>query len=350
MYLLSIDEIQAGMMLARDIVGLDTVFLSKGTILSEGHILGIRRLSISDVYVVTNNTPDEDDNNSLPIFKADEKLNNVYKEGIDTFKNMYETIGLGNSIEVQVVQKNILPLVKEFLTSNNIMGKLRQVIINDDYIYKHSLNVCIISTIIGKWLNFSSSELEKLSIAAMLHDIGKSKIPASILNKPGKLSAAEFDIMKKHTTEGYNIIKNSKGISYESCLGVLQHHERVDGSGYPLSLKQDKIHEFAKIISVADIFDAMTSERVYKEKVCPFKVAELITQNSFGSLDPYITYVFLHNLAHYYVGNIVKLNSGEIGEIVLLNKQVPTRPLVRVENKYIDLMRQLDYEIIELIA
>ncbi|KXG74223.1 HD-GYP domain-containing protein [Thermotalea metallivorans] len=352
MRLVRTQDLQEGMILAEDIAGkYDIVFLTGGTVLSDRHIESLKKLDISYIYVMekTEEAVQEKERHSSVII-VDRQFNKEYVQTIDQFKNMYQQIGLGNKIEHEVVGKFVMPLLKEVVKSNNILGRLRQVESTDAYTFRHSMNVGILSAMIGKWLHYGEKDLENLTIAAMFHDIGKSKIPEEIINKPTVLTEEEFEIVKKHTTYGYEILKTTVGISFDICCGVLQHHERMDGSGYPLGIKGDKIHEFAKIIAVADVFDAMTSQRMYRSKESPFKVAEYIAENSFGILDPFIVGTFLENISRYYVGNIVKLNSGEVGEIVLLNKQMPTRPLVKVNDKFIDLLTNSQYEIVEVIA
>lgn len=356
-----INSLCEGMILGEDIIGkYDIVLLTSGTILTNKHIGSIRKIHLPFVYVIESEGSDIEDSEMKtidPTFKTapavvivDRKLNIEYHESMKSFKNIYENLGLGEKIEKEVVDKSVAPLMTEVLKHNNVLGRLRQIDTEDAYTIKHSMNVSILSTMIGKWLNYSTEELNKLATAALLHDVGKAKIPIEILNKPGALTAEEFEIMKKHTSYGYEMIKDSDGIDYDICCGVLQHHERMDGSGYPFGLKGDRIHEFAKIIAIADIFDAMTSNRVYKDKQSPFKVSELLAESSFATLDPYISNIFLMNISKYYVGNIVKLSSGEIGEIVLINQQSPTRPLVKTDNGFVDLLKETQIEILDVIA
>lgn len=240
-------------------------------------------------------------------------------------------------------------IIDEITHSNNILGRLRQIEQSDDYTFQHSLNVCMLSAMLGKWLGYTDVELKQLTISGLFHDIGKLKISKDIIEKPSKLNEMEFNIVKKHTVYGYNILRETVGISQSVAFGALQHHEREDGSGYPLRLKSNKIHEFGKIIAICDIFDAMTSKRIYKDKESPFRVAELIAENRFGVLDARISTVFLNNISKFYIGNVVMLSNGVIGEIVYVNKNIPTRPVIKVENNFIDLMKEKDIEIIDII-
>ncbi|QZY56357.1 HD-GYP domain-containing protein [Crassaminicella profunda] len=351
MKVINVQDLKEGMILAQDIIGKsDLLFLTRGTKLIDEHIQRIQNMDIIYVYIGEQDEIKGQKSLSKFSIKIDKKLNEQYNKSLVSFKTVYEEVSLGKKLESEIIQESVSPLIEEVMTDNNILARLRSMEIVDDYTYKHSINVCILSTMIGKWLNYSEDDLNKLAIAGMLHDIGKSRIPKEILNKPGKLSINECQIMKGHATLGYEMLQEQDEISFDICCGALQHHERMDGKGYPLGVKGEKIHEFARIIAVADIFDAMTSERVYKNKESPFKVAELIAQDRFGALDPYITNQFLWNISKFYVGNIVKLNTGDIGEIVLINKQMPTRPLVKIGNEFIDLNKHPQYEILEVMG
>jgi putative nucleotidyltransferase with HDIG domain len=330
----------------------DLVFLTSGTVLNDRHIENLKKLDLYHVYVMEKlNEVDSDQPLQTPsIIIIDKQLTKEYAQSMDQFKNAYQSVGLGKKIEREIIEKSVLPLMKAVVKSNNVLGKLRQIESNDTYTYRHSMNVGILASMVGKWLNYSEKDLQNLTTAAMLHDIGKSKISEEIINKPGALTSEEYELVKKHSNLGYDILKESEGMTFDILCGVLQHHERMDGSGYPLGIKGNRIHEFAKIIAVVDVFDAMTSHRIYRSKVSPFKVAEYIVENSYDTLDPYIANTFLENISKYYVGNIVKLNNGEVGEIVLVNKQAPTRPLVKVNDKFVDLLKNQDYEIVDVIA
>jgi len=351
MRLLSVDQLEEGMIIGEDIIGnYGIMFLMKGTILTARYIQGIKRLGLDYVYVLESQRDsgsESGEKNQVVI--ASMKLNKAYNKALDRFKSVYQNVGMSNEIEIQKVQEAISPMLQEIISHQNILGRLRQIDIEDAYTYKHSVDVCMLSVMIGKWLNLTPEMLNHLAVSALLHDIGKSKIPLEILNKPGKLTAEEFELVKKHTIFGYEMIKNSTEIP-EIAYGILQHHERMDGTGYPYGLKGEDIHLFGRIIAVADIFDTMTSERVYKKKESPFKTAELLGDNRFGELDPYICSVFLDNISKFYVGNIVRLNTGEIGEVILVHKNIPTRPLIRIGEKFIDLSQQYEYEIMEIIV
>lgn len=345
MKLFQVDELRDGMILAEDIFGrFGSLYSASGTILTNKAIEGLKTIDVKYVYVV------DDVENYEKVVIVDNNLSLEYQNTIDSFKSAFLNVKVGKKIIVKELDYSLSPLVEDIIKSNNILGRLRQIEVNDEYTYKHSINVSLIATMISKWMGFSDGDLYDIALAGLLHDIGKSQVPNEILNKPDKLSYDEYEIMKKHTEYGYEILKNTSDINENVTLGALEHHERLDGKGYPLALHGDRIHIYAKIIAVADIYDAMTSKRVYKNKVSPFKVAELIFQDSFGILDPIIANTFLKNIFTFYVGNIIKLNDDQIGTVILVNKNNPTRPLVKTPTGFIDLSKNYDYEIIDVIA
>jgi len=234
-------------------------------------------------------------------------------------------------------------------TNTNFMNLLNRVQDKNPYMFSHPVNVAVVSFVIGKWMDLKDSDLSQLVYAGMLHDIGKAKIRDSILNKPGKLTEKEMETIKVHPVEGYKILANSNAFKLEVLVGVLFHHERQDGTGYPQGLKGEKIHLFARIIAIADIFDAMTSTKSYNMKSSPFKVVEEIELNSFGSLDPRICQVFLRNVINFYPRSTVRLNNKLVGEIVYINQGEPTRPIIHCGNEYFNLMNERNLEIEEMI-
>lgn len=231
----------------------------------------------------------------------------------------------------------------------DLIRSMNQIRSSDEYLYTHSMNVAMLSMLIGKWLKYEDKKLQALVQAALLHDIGKIKVPLEILNKPGKLTDAEYEEMKKHSEYGYRMLEEKGNISMDICLAVLMHHEREDGSGYPIGAKSNRIHDFAKIIAVADIYDAMTSERVYKERESPFEVFELMEEKTIGQLSVEVVLTFLNNIASYYIGDLVMLSNGETGEIIHINPRHVSKSIIKAKEKYLDLSVEKDIKIKYLI-
>ncbi|HHV09316.1 MAG TPA: HD-GYP domain-containing protein [Clostridiales bacterium] len=217
----------------------------------------------------------------------------------------------------------------------------------DDATYIHSLNVAIICNIIGRWLHFSKKDLEVITLCGLLHDIGKLTIPSQIITKPSKLTSEEFSTVKTHTTRGYQILK-SCSLDPRIKHAALMHHERCDGTGYPYGFYSDQIDPFAKLVSIADVYDAMTCARVYRGPLCPFEVIHLFETEGYTKYDPKYIITFLEGIVQTYIHNTVQLNNGMVGEIILINKLELSRPTIKIGDDYINLMKHRDLQIVSL--
>lgn len=227
--------------------------------------------------------------------------------------------------------RDIVQMILEDISENkNAMMMLSTISITDFYLFQHSLNVSIYTTMLGMASGMPKEELTMLGMGAMLHDIGKTKIPLSILNKPGPLTPDEMNIMKEHTTIGFQLLKDEPNIPLLVAHCALQHHERLNGSGYPRRLQDEEIHEYAKWIALVDAYDAMTSRRVYKKAMLPHQAVELLYTQAGTLFDREKIEAFRNRFALYPLGVTVELHTGEIGIVVDINSSTPQRPIVRV--------------------
>jgi HD-GYP domain-containing protein (c-di-GMP phosphodiesterase class II) len=355
MKLIAVDQIEEGMILAEDVLSDEgSVYLNAGIVLKSRHKVLLDNLQIMFVYVHEPKiNPRVDlliETQKHKVHPQDKALQQSFKKTIEAYKKVYASVTLGNTLVLNEVKSELEPLVSKVLENNDLLGTIRKIEIFDDYTYRHSLNVSMMVAMVGKWLNLPENEVYELSIAGLLHDIGKCKVPSMILNKPSKLNAEEFEIMKTHALLSYSIISESQPINENILRGVLEHHERVDGSGYPYGLTKDKIHLYARIIAVADMFDAMTSDRVYRGKLSPYTVADELLRAAYSHLDIEIVSIFVQNISRFFVGNEVELNTGEIGEVVLINKTAVTRPLIRLSHGFVDLSARYDLEISKVLG
>ena len=219
----------------------------------------------------------------------------------------------------------------------------------DDTVYAHSINVALISRAIGKWLKLPKSELNELTIAGMLHDIGKAEIPSEILNKTGKLTDEEFELIKSHALKGSKLLKKA-GFNSDIQFAALQHHERSDGSGYPRGLEADEISDFASIIAIADVYDAMTSARSYRTPKCAFQVIAAFEEDGLQKYNTKYILTFLERIANAYQNSKVILSDGRSGKIVYINKSRLSRPIVQVDgDEMVDLSRETDITITSIL-
>ncbi len=199
--------------------------------------------------------------------------------------------------------------------------------VSDEYTFKHSVDVATMAMIIGKKYGLTDKEIHKLGVAGLLHDVGKSRIPSELLNKPGALTDREYELMKQHSLLGFEILKKRNAFSDEILRGVLQHHEKMNGKGYPLGVKADKIHKYARIISVADVYDALVTERSYKKAFSQRDAVEIIMTMT-ADLDIEVMKSFLESVILYPVDSIVELSNGEKAKVVENSTESILRPKV----------------------
>lgn len=254
-------------------------------------------------------------------------------------REIFDEIRETGKVPLEDLRVNVVPIIHKIADETHVTNLLSSLQTKDDYTFRHNIAVSAIASLIGKWMGLNHKELLQLSTAALLHDIGKIYIPQEILNKPGKLTEQEYAIMKNHTIFGYEIIKNSVGTNHRQALVALQHHERMDGSGYPFGITKNKIDIFSRIVAVADVFHAMTSRRVYRNESPFYEVLIQLDKDRFGALDPLITRLFIENIMTSLIGNTVVLTDGSKGRILLIPRNNPVHPLIQVGENYIDLSK-----------
>lgn len=277
-------------------------------------------------------------------------FNKKYTENITDIKGQLNDVITSNTkINPSELIKGVSSILSEFNNSLQLFDMLHSMRQFDDLTYVHGINVALIASIIGKWMHFSNEDIHVLTLAGLLHDIGKLLIPPEILNKPGKLSSNEFEIMKNHVNLGYEQIKD-QSLDMRIKEACLLHHENCDGSGYPFHLTSERIPPTAKIISIADVYDAMTSQRVYRGSICPFHVIDLMTADAYKKFDPTYLLPFLKNVVSSYINNNVKLSNNEVGKVILINDNAPSRPIVQCSNdRFIDLSKEKDIQITAIL-
>lgn len=220
-------------------------------------------------------------------------------------------------------------ITDELSTQGEISVNLVSLRTISDYTYKHSVNVAVLSVLTGIGLGLKKSMLKELAAAGLLHDIGKISIPPETMEKAGPLTEEEYALIKQHTELGYEAIKNNITISSKTKMGVFMHHENINGSGYPMGISGDQIYMFAKIIHIADVYDALTSERCYKKAQSPGDAVEFLMKNSGTMFQPEYVKAFITYIPVYPKGRNVILSDGSIA-VVVENRQYHTLyPIVR---------------------
>lgn len=346
---LSIEEITPGMISFQDIYS-DTgqLLVAKDTELTPNHIDKLLSYDIPGVPIIKEDDEEELTTENIQDTEEFKEFKENYEDTKSSVQSQILDIGDGKSIDVTELFTITNDLMGDMNYKSSLFNFLNNIQHFDDYTYSHSLNVSLIAYTLGQWLNLSGDELENLTVAGLLHDVGKTKIPLDILNKPDKLTDDEFEEVKKHTIYGYEIVEH-QDIPYEMKMAVLMHHERYDGSGYPFKVKNEKINKYAKIIAIADLYDAMTSDRPYRKKITPFQVINEFQRNYLGKLDTAILMVFLQNIAYCYLDAMCELSNGETGKIIFINKQRPSQPIVKVGDGIVDLSQQKELSIVKLL-
>lgn len=242
----------------------------------------------------------------------------------------------------------ILELAKTVKNTMHLMNTLQLLREYDDTMYIHSISVALIAHTIALQQNFTEEELRNLIFACAFHDIGKVKIPTDILYKPDRLTDEEYLTVKQHAQIGYDIL-NKAHFPQEIQMAALLHHERCDGSGYPSSLTQEKIPTFAKIIAIADVYDAMTARRSYRKEICSFDVIAEFENSGYQKYDVPLLLPFLTSIAQSHLNNKVRLSNSLIGTIVMINKHKLSKPVVNIDGTFVDLSKEKDLSIIEML-
>lgn len=338
-----------GMVTAEDVYNYnDSLILPKGLILTDKAITKLEFYSIINVKVEDEEVPlpmeepPEDTTYSERLRQTEEfqAFEKDYKKETAEFKEIV------NGLIEDITDFNIEDIVQHtfsLLSSDdrhvNVFDMLHNMRELDDATYAHSMNVGLICNIFAHWLRMDEEEIKTATLCGLLHDIGKIKIPEKILKKPGRLTEWEFGVVKTHPREGYDTLLSSP-LNEHIKNAVLMHHERCDGSGYPLGLSSGQIDPFAKMVAIADVYDAMTSARVYRGPLCPFKVIAAFENEGLQKYDPHYILTFLENIVDTYLLHSVRLTTGEIGEIVYINPDKLSKPTVKVGNKYINLSNE----------
>ena len=282
------------------------------------------------------------------IEKAFEEISEAYLDDIQLVKDIFNDLTSGKEINLEKLNTISDSLYDQITRERYIVQCIEKLKSADEYTYTHSINVSLYSMMIAKWLKLPKAKIKEVVQAGLMHDIGKIEIPLDILNKSSRLLPEEFSQIKKHSTYGYDIISSLQDVSESIKLGILMHHEREDGSGYPLGIKGRSINLCSKIIAIADVFDAMTSDRVYKKKTSPFEAIKEFQMHMINLFDTKTMLVFLKNIAGYYVGLNVIMSNGETGEVVYINPHDISNPIIRINSEIIDLSMEKELKIVSL--
>ncbi len=354
MPIVPVSQLKFGEKLSEDVqTKLGNTLFYKGKVVSERDIEVLRAFLISSVAiqskggsekeeVIEENKNNDDNTVIIP------PLHNEYYNMLALLKRVFNLANGGQSLPMLDIRTCLEALIQHIDQYKVLTFTMRNTTLSE-YIYHKSIMVSLTSYTLAKWHGFPQKDLMQVALAGLFHDIGNVKVDPVIMSKPGKLTLEELEEIKKHTVLGYAILKNVPAINEGTKLCALQHHEREDGSGYPLGVKGDKIHPYAKIVAIADIFHAMTNQRLYKAAQSPYLVLEQLFTESFGKLDPSLVQTFINKATQFTNGTLVKLSDNRVGEIIFSERANPTRPWVNVNGFIINLAQERNLFIQDVI-
>ncbi len=319
--------LQPGQILAKNInLGKKRVLLRRGVTLTSSVIKKIEQLGLQGVYI--DDEISRDINISSVI--SDELKYKAIKGVSSFFLHANREDVPASEKQLGTIRNIMLGIVDEVQSNVNVKINIVDLRTYDDYTFSHSINVAVLSVVVGTVLGLSKPELNDLALGALIHDIGKVFCDKNIINKPGKLTPEEYEEVKKHVDRGYNYLYSSKSIPESSKLAVLTHHEKFNGQGYPDKKAGEEIPFYGRIISVVDVYDALTSDRSYRQAMLPSRAFEYILSGYNTMFDPLIVESFIKKVAFYPVGTCVQLSNGTVGIVVENFNSSYLRPLIRI--------------------
>ncbi len=347
-------QLVPGMVLAESVFSYDSqLILAKDTVLSDNLISRLDLYGVFTVNITDESATDLPSLNDIkipveelsyskrikgsPEFRAFRKY---YETNVHHFRTAINRIVTENfKVDINALLQHSLNMIAADKGPYGILDLLHNMREYDDTTYAHSMNVALICNVFASWLKMGEEETELVTICGLLHDIGKLMVPQDIILKPAKLSDEEFMQIRKHPYSGYKILQ-SQDVDEHIRNAALMHHERNDGTGYPLHLKGDKIDRYASIVAIADVYDAMTAARVYRGPLCPFRLIEIFEEEGLQKYNVELILIFMENVANTYLGNRCRLSDGREGDIIFINRDRLSRPIVQCGKEYVNLFEQ----------
>lgn len=343
---LAIDEIKDGMLLAKDLFSNEgRVLLAKGTKLTRAYLERLKDFNYTHLYVL-----DDESDDDLEIMGP---ISEVTKA--QAAKIVKDTLGKAAIVQnVDLQQMSLVAdiILDEVLDNNEVIYNMLDLKEHDNYTYVHSVNVCVISTIMGKHLGIPRDKLKELAMGTLLHDLGMVYIDPEILNKMTDLTPEETKQVQEHARLGFERLRTCMGLSILSVHVAYQHHEREDGSGYPRGLKEDEIHLYAKIAAVADSFDAMTSNKLYREPLWSHEAINELKANAPLKYDRKAVAALSWSVAPYPIGSVLLLTTGEKVVVVNTNRRKTVLQILegKKKNQYLELGKNPELQITKRLS
>lgn len=356
---LNTTSLRPGMVTAEDVYSFNNqLILPKGLTLTDKTITKLEFYSILSIRIEDDAiepeaaapSPDISYSERIKASPEFQQFKAEFEADTAHFKDaLNDVVERGAPLNVDTLMSQTASLISNAQDSSvNIFDMLHNLRDYDDSTYIHCMNVALICNVFARWLRLSDEEIKLATLSGLLHDIGKTILPEEIVKKPNKLTDTEYNIIKTHTKEGYKILQNQP-ISDHIKQAALLHHERCDGTGYPFGLHDAQIDSYAKLVCIADVYDAMTSARIYRGPLCPFTVIGIFENEGLHKYDTHFIMTFLENVVSTYLQNRVRLSNGMEGEIVYINKHRLSAPTVKCGDQFIDLSAKRDITIESLI-
>lgn len=284
--------------------------------------------------------------------KEFEVFHSAFVDSVDNLKNVFSKVVMHNEqIDGESILSDVENVVSKGRNSIHIFDMLQCMRGYDDVTYVHSVNVALLSNMIGRivYPDISDEELKVLTLAGLLHDIGKMMVPDNIIQKKGRLTLPEYNLVKTHVLFGNNILKGIDNLDPRIAEVAMRHHERCDGTGYPGGYKREQIEPFARIVAIADTYDAMTSDRAYRAAICPFDVIEMFEREGIVKYDVAFLLPFLEKAVQAYMNTDVRLSTNQIGKVIMINKNEFSKPVVQVGDEFYDLSKETNDIVIDKV-
>lgn len=284
--------------------------------------------------------------------KEFEVFHSAFVDSADNLKNVFSKVVMHNEqIDGESILSDVENVVSKGRNSIHILDMLQCMRGYDDITYVHSVNVALLSNMIGRivYPDISDEELKVLTLAGLLHDIGKMMVPDNIIQKKGRLTLPEYNLVKTHVLFGNNILKGIDNLDPRIAEVAMRHHERCDGTGYPGGYKREQIEPFARIVAIADTYDAMTSDRAYRAAICPFDVIEMFEREGIVKYDVEFLLPFLEKAVQAYMNTNVRLSTNQIGKVIMINKNEFSKPVVQVGDEFYDLSKETNDIVIDKV-
>jgi len=331
MRLVSLRQVRSGMKLGRTVFNEDgKVLLGSGMVLTERLIRGLTRSKIDAVYIDDPRTED---------IAAEEVIRPETRQiAVETIEKTFKQITNSNKLARKIsliemglhFQRAFSSILDDLLLNKQMISHLATISTHSPSMYHHSVNVAVLASAVGMSLGYNRQRLMDLGVGAMLHDVGKLNLPQELLQKKERWNDEEREFAKQHTTHGFNLLRRQHDISLLSAHICLQHHERLNGSGYPQGLQGKQIHEYAQIVGIADVYDSLTSPRPWRKRYMPQDALEYLLGAGGHLLEHHLINAFIKHIAVFPIGSTVVLNTGEVGVVSRVDPDYSHRPIVRI--------------------